>query len=297
MRIFVALMLSLCASTAYARDFHQLTLPNGKPLTVADVVPKVMAMQTAARASAVIPRPDIIYLDTAGRAFIIPISGNTAGSFGTYFRSDVTIANLRNAQQFIAATYFQQGQDNSSAPIVGTTFGPGEIDTIPDFVGTVIQKGGIGTLFIYASDTQGNPDSNGQIDGFSRIWTPQPNSTGEVSQNFDAIDPGDITGNGFTYILGLRQDSRFRSNIGIVNFSGAAHSWTVTSLSTGVTSTINVPPYSVIQTGVAAGSASSNGFVQLGLATNSNDTWSAYGTTNDNTTGDGWVSRAKRFVP
>jgi hypothetical protein len=254
-------------------------------------------MHAAAHASSLTPKPQVIHDDSDGTGYLIPIAGNTAGANGTYFRSDVTIANLKNAPQVITAVYFQQGQDNSNAPATAAQFGAGEIETIPDFVGTVIQAGGIGTLFIYASDAQGNPDATGQIDGYSRIWTPQPGSTGTVSQNFDAVDPADLFGNGFTYILGLRQNAQFRSNIGIVNFSSVAHSFTVTSLINGVSSPINVPPFSVIQTSVAAGSADPDGFLQLGISTNSNDTWTAYGTTNDNTTGDGWVSRAKRFVP
>jgi len=297
MRVLAGLMFSLCALTVSAQEFHEVMLPNGRALTIGEAVPKVVAMKKSLHASSYRPKPDVILLDFDNPAFLIPIAGNTPGSFGTYFRSDVTFANLRNAAQYIAAGYFQAGVDNTNATIRIRQFAAGEISTTRDFVGTALQANGIGSLFIYASDSQGNPDPNGRIDGYSRIWTPQPGSTGEVSQNFDAVDTNDIIGNGFTYIMGLRQDSRFRSNIGIVNFSSVAHTWTVTSLSTNATSSITVPPYSVIQTGIPAGSGASDGSVVLGLTTNSSDSWSAYGTTNDNTTGDGWVSRAKRFNP
>jgi len=296
MRYFAGLLLSLCALTVSAQEFHEVMLPSGRALTIAEAVPKFVAMKKALHASSFRPSPDVILLDFDSTGFLIPIAGNTAGSFGTYFRSDVTFANLRNAPQVIAAAYFQAGVDNSNGTVRIRQFAAGEISTTRDFVG-VLGLGGIGSLFIYASDAQGNPDSNGQIDGYSRIWTPQPGTTGEVSQNFDAVDTNDIIGNGFTYIMGLRQDTRFRSNVGIVNFSGTAHTWTVTSLTTNANSSITVPPYSVIQTGIPANSGGSDGGVVLGLTTNSSDSWSAYGTTNDNTTGDGWVSRAKRFNP
>jgi hypothetical protein len=299
MKFFVGLLVSLFAVSAFAQDFREVALPSGGYVTIGQAVPKVLEMQKRAHAAAtpMQPRPDVVLIDFPNNAFLIPISGNTAGSFGTYFKSDVTIANLKNAQQYVSAGYFQQGLDNTNANVKVRLFGPGEITTFRDFVGSSLGKSGIGSLFIYASDSVGNPDGNGEIDGYSRIWTPQPGSTGEVSQNFDAVDTNDLIGDGVTYILGLRQDTRFRSNVGIVNFSSTQHTWTVTSLSSGATSSITVLPYSVVQTGIAAGSANSSGDVQLGISTTSGDSWSAYGTTNDNTTGDGWVSRAKRFIP
>jgi len=291
MRIAVALALSFCAVAAFGQEFHEVAL------TVGDAGASITAMRLAARESAMRPSPNVVAIDRPQNALIIPISGNTPGNFGTYFRSDVTIANLKGEKQYVAAAYLRAGVDNTTNPVKIAQFDPGSVVTYPDFVGTTLQKDGLGALFIYASDQQGNPDSTGKIDAYSRIWTPQPGSTlGQVSQNFDAVDPFDLTGNGFTYIIGLRQDIKFRSNVGIVNFSAQGQTWTVFSQATGKSVALGVPPYSVIQTNVPDGSADNAGFVQLSITTTAPLGWTAYGTTNDNTTGDGWVSRAKRSL-
>lgn len=296
MKILFVVALSVFVSTASAQEFRPALSDDGHQVTVGEAAGKLIAMRNAAHAAALHPSPDIIVLDNAQNAFVIPISGNTPGNFGTYFRSDVTIGNLGNNDQYIAAAYFQAGADNTNAPVTVATFKAGSFTTLPDFVGKTLKKDGLGALFIYASDSKGNPDTTGKIDGYSRIWTPQPGSaTGEVSQNFDAVNPFDLSGNGFTYIMGLRQDAKFRSNVGIVNFSPDGHTWTVLALGTGVSQTFGVPPYSVLQTSVPPNSSNAQGFLHLSITTTSAFGWTAYGTSNDNTTGDGWVSRAKRF--
>jgi hypothetical protein len=297
MKTLAALAISLCVVTASAQEFHEVMTASGLPLTIGEAAGKLIAQRNAAHGSAMRPAPDIIVVDGAQDAFIIPISGNTPGNFGTYFKSDLTIANLRGADQYIAFGYFKQGVENTKSPVKVSLFRAGTFTTFSDFVGTVLKQDGLGALFVYASDANGNPDANGKIDGYSRIWTPQPGSaTGEVSQNFDAVNPFDLAGNGFTYIMGLRQDARFRSNVGIVNFSPDSHTWTVSALGTGVSQTVGIPAYSVLQTSVPPNSSNSEGFLALSITTTTPVGWTAYATTNDNTTGDGWVSRAKRFV-
>ncbi len=295
-RFLIALSLFLCAVPSLFADWRlvEIDAPPNAPRTAVEVMQKIREMH-AARAQGLRPAPDVIEFDFSESSFLIPISGNTAASGGTYFRSDVTFANLRNARQQFGVIYLQAGQDNSSAAPKFYALDAGAIVTVFDFVGTSLQKSGIGSLVVFGSDASGSPDVNARMDGFSRIWTPQPGSSGAVSQNFDAISNTDLIGNGVTYILGLRQNAQFRSNFGIVNLDSSAHNFTVTSLSSGASLSITVPAMSVVQTGIPAGSGDSTSAVQLGIATDNPYFWSAYGTTNDNTTGDGWVSRAKRF--
>lgn len=297
MKTLAVFAVSLCVMTASAQEFHEVMSASGRPMTIGEAAARMIELKNSAHTSKLQPAPDIIVVDSAQNAFLIPIAGNTQGNFGTYFRSDVTIANLRGSDQYIAVGYFRQGVDNTNAPVKVSSFRAGSFTTFADFVGSVLKTDGLGALYVYASDANGNPDTNGKIDGYSRIWTPQPGSpTGEVSQNFDAVNPFDLSGNGFTYIMGLRQDARFRSNVGIVNFSPDSHTWTVSALGTGVTVTVGIPAYSVLQTSVPPNASDNQGFLQLSITTNSPVGWTAYATTNDNTTGDGWVSRAKRFV-
>jgi hypothetical protein len=297
-RFLIALTLSWCAVPSLFADggLAEIEAPFNAPRTASEVMERIRAARVV-RSQSMKPRPHVIEFDFSESEFLIPISGNTPASGGTYFRSDVTFANLLNVKQNFGVLYLQAGQDNSSAAPKFYSLEAGAIVTVTDFVGTSLQKNGIGSLLVFGTDGQGNRDVNAELDGFSRIWTPQPGSSGAVSQNFDAISTIDLIGNGITYILGLRQNAQFRSNVGIVNLDSSAHNFNVTSLVTGASETITVPAMSVVQTGIPANSGSSaTGSVQLGLSTDSSDVWSAYGTTNDNTTGDGWVSRAKRFV-
>ena len=118
-----------------------------------------------------------------------------------------------------------------------------------------------------------------------RIWTPQPGSTGTVSQSFPAVSLFDSVDNFTAFALGLRQDASYRTNVGVVNLDSAVHTWTITSLNTNATMTL--------QTGVPASFAGTSGNLSLTYdVPDTNFTWSAYASSVDNVTGDGWVSRA-----
>jgi len=132
------------------------------------------------------------------------------------------------------------------------------------------------------------------MDGFSRIWTNQPGALGTVSQSFPPISITDSIGSLTGYALGGRQDADFRTNIGIVNLDTVAHTWTidVNGVQKRQSFTIFVPAYSMNQQAVPAGiygdlavSMKSDGFGFW---------WSAYVTSVDNRTGDGWVSHVNQ---
>src|SRR5436305_8118487 len=128
-----------------------------------------------------------------------------------------------------------------------------------------------------------------------RIWTPQPGSTGTVSQSFPAVSLFDSVDNFTAFALGLRQDASYRTNVGVVNLDSVVHTWTITSLNTSATMTLQVQPFSLSQTGVPASFAGSSGNLSLTYDVHAADdsfTWSAYASSVDNVTGDGWVSRA-----
>src|SRR5436305_1879451 len=118
-----------------------------------------------------------------------------------------------------------------------------------------------------------------------RIWTPQPGSAGTVSQSFPSVSLFDSVDNFTAFALGLRQDASYRTNVGVVNLDSAVHTWTITSLNTNATMTL--------QTGVPASFAGTSGNLSLTYdVPDTNFTWSAYASSVDNVTGDGWVSRA-----
>ena len=140
------------------------------------------------------------------------------------------------------------------------------------------------------------PPTFGLCPRLPRIWTPQPGSAGSVSQGFPSVAFQDSLGSNAAYAQGLRHDTSFRTNAGVVNLDSVAHTWTVDANGTsGRTSfTITVPPLSMKQQVVPNGNYSD---LILGFSTN--DTgfwWSAYGAAVDNVSGDSWSSTPRSPV-
>ena len=298
-----ALLLSLLAASAFADEatLTRIATPEGAPRTVADAVQRLRDNGVRATARSVKSarrpgriRPNVIEYETADSAFLIPAAGSLQGNNGTFFRSDVTFGNFNGVTQNIGVGWLQTGKDNSSSPLTFFTIPANSIVTVNDFVGTTLKTSGLGALLIIAFDDTGkNADSEAFIDGFSRIWTPQPGSAGTVSQSFPAVSLFDSVDNFTAFALGLRQDASYRTNVGVVNLDSVVHTWTITSLNTNATMTLQVQPYSLSQTGVPASFAGSSGNLSLTYdVPDSNFTWSAYASSVDNVTGDGWVSRA-----
>lgn len=309
-KALTALFLSAITISAFAGEatLTPIDAPAGAPRTVAEGVQLLRAKRPVRAAAATSSAPssrsarlsgraraNVIEYETADNSFLIPAAGSVAGSNGTFFKSDLTIGNFNGTTQNIAVGWLQTGKDNSKAPLTYFTVPANSIVTINDFVGTTLKTSGLGALLILAVDAGGqNTDTEAFIDGFSRIWTPQPGSAGTVSQSFPSVSLFDSADNFTAFAIGLRQDSSFRTNVGVVNLDTAPHTWTITSLNaTGKSFTMTVPPYSLAQTGVPADFGGTGG--NLSVTFDVPDTqffWSAYASSVDNVTGDGWVSRA-----
>jgi len=267
-------------------DAQSLKRAPSKGLTVGDLVRKFPKPEAGVRRK-------VINLDSTSNGFIFAAAGSVQGAGGTFFRSDVTIFNHREIDQDVAIVFLAQGVDNSAEPLDIFTF-PANTPIIQrDLVGYLL-KSGLGTIFVLAVDANGDPDPDGLIDGFSRIWTPQPGSAGTASQGFPSVSLLDSFGSLTAYALGLRHDTGFRTNVGIVNFDTVSHTWTVeiNSLGGSTSFTVTVPPVSMRQQVIPAGNWS-----DLVLAIETNDSgfwWSGYGATVDNTSGDSWSAHASQ---
>ncbi|MBW3563739.1 MAG: hypothetical protein KY459_03345 [Acidobacteria bacterium] len=242
-------------------------------------------------------RPNVVTEDQWNWIFSIPLAGNNPGSRGTYFRSDVTFSNQHfDRKQRFVVFFFPQGMDNTAAEGIVLGLDEGEIVTVRDFIG-FLGITGLGSLFVHGVDQNGNVDQLAALDAYSRVWTPQPdNATGATaSAQFNAVDIGLLQGLDRAVAIGLRNDPEFRTNVGIVNLSSRSETWDVTVIGEGGNFTvleIAVPPQSVRHVGVG-GIDLGNLYVEFqvqGDPTGLN--WLAYGTTNDNISGDGWVSLA-----
>jgi hypothetical protein len=261
-------------------------------LTIHDLVTslRIARENRQATASSFRIKPQIVSVDWTKEAFIIPVVGNLQGSNGTFFKSDVTIANRRSVAQIVSIGFFQRGLNNGSATVQNFSLDPNVTTINPDFVGRVLGKTGVlGTLLVVARTSTGAIDTAAEIDGFSRIWTPQPGSTGTVSQAFESIDLLDSLATSYGY--GLRQDEAFRTNVGLVNLYDTPNTFTVAIIGLRGSSsfTQTVQPYSMEQPSLPAG-IYGDCYIRITTSSSNFNWWSAYGTSVDNVTGDGWVS-------
>ncbi len=239
-------------------------------------------------------RKKVVNVDTINSNYIFAAAGSVQGSGGTFFRSDVTIYNHRSSQQDIAVAWLAQGVDNTQAPLDYFSLDPDRPIIARDFVFNELGKTGLGAVIIAGVLSNGDLDTNAQLDGFSRIWTPQPGQAGTVAQAFPSVAFQDSLGSGVAYAQGLRHDAGFRTNAGIVNLDDIPHTWTVdvNSLGGRTSFPITVPPLSMRQMVIPQGNWSD---LILGFQTTATGFWwSAYGATVDNASGDSWSSHASQ---
>jgi hypothetical protein len=238
----------------------------------------------SAQAQLVTPR-------SSASTIVIPAAGSVGGANGTFFRSDITLINYRNADQRVVLNWLPQNMPGAS--------NGGTVITIPalsgisseDFVANILHQTGLGAILITGTTAGGSADAGAQLYATARIWTPQPGSTGFASQSFPAISFSDINSTTLT-MHGHRRDDRYRTNVGIVNLSAFTQTYQI-SLQTSVgteSQTIDVDPFSMKQAGLFG--ANSTVPLQIKVTNQSlrSSSWLAYASSVDNVTGDAWSS-------
>jgi hypothetical protein len=235
----------------------------------------------------------LVALRPSSGQFLIPAAGAQAGNGGTFFRSDITIVNYRTADQRVRLQWLPQDVNAGSGPAVELTIAATSGIASEDFVTNIMQRSGLGAILVSAIDANGQPDAGAQLVGTSRIWTPQPGTSGTTSQSLPSIATIDISSSAVS-ILGARRDSRYRTNVGIVNLSGDVQTFQVIvfgSFGSDVRQ-IDVPPLSMVLFGVTGAASTTPLQIQVRNVTTVARTTSfvAYASSVDNVTGDAWTT-------
>ena len=234
---------------------------------------------------------------------LLPVVINTPGLNGTFFKTDGFFANFRNVNQEVLVRFIPAGVSGSGQPPLRASLSALTNVTAVDLLGpeSLLSRTGVGAFLITAVlPGTSTVDTSAQLLALFRIWTPQPGSAGTTS--FGAWGPPSDNIHGFNgaIALGLRQNTAFRTNVGIVNLDPVnTRSWTVTILTGGTptSSTIALGPLSMQLVAVPTTiTQSQNGYLSVTFvpsATPGTDfRWSAFGVTADNVTGDSWLSLA-----
>lgn len=272
--------------------FERPTLLPPLNVTLHDLITKTPASTDFAHRLQI--KPLVTWGDTEP-IFIFPLVGSTAGAGGTFFHTETTIANNALHPQDIAVYWFPTGGgfSNCTSQPVRYHMATNTWYYWEDLAAQLLSTSGLGAVVVAAIDSAGNLDSTARLDGFSRIWTLIPGSSGSVSQSFVAES---LNANASTqFAFGLRQDSSFRTNIGIFNYDTFARSFSIqlvgTIASTTTTATIDACTVSLF-------GAPSGTFGRLLLyitATDGQGFWYAFGSSVDNVSGASWSSVAHPY--
>jgi hypothetical protein len=241
---------------------------------------------------------DLIDPQTSASRILIPIAGETAGAFGTHFRTDISLTNFRDVEQRVALRWLPADRSGADVPLRTITIGPRSGISSPDFVAAVLGQTGLGGILIFGVDAQGQFDDAAQLHATSRIWTPEPNvPNGTMSQAFPAIVYEPATSR-IKWILGMRRSDQYRLNVGLVNPHPTAMAFrirVITAQATVELRDVILPPYSIHQEGMAGTVEPFQIIIEV------NDTnppalmaWQAWASSIDNVTGDAWSQMAFR---
>lgn len=224
---------------------------------------------------------------------LIPAAGSVQGANGTFFRSDINLINYATHDQRVQLRWLPQGVTGNGIAIREITINALSGFVSEDFVASVMQQTGLGSIVITGVTVDGGIDPTARLYATSRIWSNQPNlSSGTVSQSFPSIPVAALDSSRLS-LIGLRRDDRYRLNVGVINLdplNEQTFQITAGSSTTGAeVRTVTVPPFSMVQSSLT-GPPLPNLQIEIqnvsaGVRTNS---WSAYGSSVDNTTGDAW---------
>jgi hypothetical protein len=146
---------------------------------------------------------------TPASLIYLPVVSHVHGAGGTLFTSDVSFANTSDVPQTLTVTFLQSDLETASPISSSLTIGPYATRQMDDVLGDLLRLGeAYGSLKIQTS-------GGATVLVSERISTPSPTVPGTVGQQ---VEP--VTADGFFSrgsLLGVRQDSAFRSNIGLFN--------------------------------------------------------------------------------
>lgn len=225
---------------------------------------------------------------------LIPAAGAQQGGNGTFFRSDISLINYRGTDQRVRLQWLPQDVTGVGLAPTDITINAASGIASEDFVTTVMGRSGLGAILVTGIDAGGNPDPSALLVATSRIWTPEPGSSGTQSQSLPSIATTDIA-SGAVSILGARREVRYRVNAGIVNLSASTQTYQVSllgSFGTEVHQSAPVPAMSMTLFGLTGQSSTiplQINVVNIGTPPRSTF-WVAYASSVDNVTGDAWTT-------
>lgn len=207
----------------------------------------------------------------SGEDLTVPVIGRAPGANGTFWRSDVTLFNPTTDPMILTLRY---GGTTRTLALEGR-----DTEVLKDILTSFNQTEGSGALLVSWNGSTGP------------VVTSRTYTTSETGGTFgQSIDPIGTLRTAM-FVPGLRNDSGFRSNIGVVNGGSESETITITVLSQSgnelARNTITVAPKAQVQYAVSAlfPNVNASAFT-LSVQGDANAKLFAYGSMVDNASGD-----------
>ena len=236
-----------------------------------------------------------VIVPQAGAARVwVPVAGHAQGANGTFFRSDISVSNLRNADQRVQLYWLPQGASGPSAPLQTYDVPAGRGFSSDDFVDRLLLQSGLGAIEIVGVTTAGAFDPAAVLHVTSRIWTPRPDGgEGTMSQTFPAVIANASPASNIKDIYGMRRGAQYRLNVGVLNPSDTTQRFHVIVTIEGPagisaeTFDLDVPPRAIAQT-TAPGTGTGVALVRVEDLDGGAGDWQTWASSVDNQSGDAW---------
>ena len=164
---------------------------------------------------------------TLASALMVPAAAHTGGSYGTFWRTDVSIHNPHAYDLPVVVQILESHHANWSVPTLDLVLYPWETYNLWDALGPdLFDLSGTGAILVYVEPSfydQMDADGGGHFLVTSRTYTPDPLSEGEFGQTVPGrrIDDG-MDWWTFGYAAGILNDgAAFRCNIGVASWTAA----------------------------------------------------------------------------
>jgi hypothetical protein len=236
----------------------------------------------------------------AAPQLLIPVAGSTPGANGTFFRSDIAMINFAARDQLVKLQWVPQSGHTGSTSTITIPAHSGIRSA--DFVTNYLSQSGIGSILVSGVQSDGvTPDLNAQLYISTRVWTPQPGTSGTTSQSLPAIPISAVNTQiaGLFAVGGADNPANYRENVGIVNLDPTNAQTYQIALPTSIGPQVpaiqlTIAPMSMQQVSVGTGLSATQQIVIQNVTggTTQSNSWIAYGSTVDNVTGDAWSELA-----
>lgn len=237
---------------------------------------------------------EVIVPQTGAPRVWIPVAGSAQGANGTFFRSEISITNLRNATQRVRVFWLPQGATGSATHLQSYTLPAGRGFSSEDFVDRQLLQSGLGAIEVVGVTDTGAVDPQAVLHVTSRIWSPRPDGgDGTMSQTFPAVIAGASQASDVKDIYGMRRGTQYRLNVGVLNPSATTQRFRIVVTIDGPsgvnTETVELDVLSrSIQQVLIPGTSTGVAFVRVEDLGGGAGDWQTWASSVDNLSGDAW---------